>query len=345
MKTKMLILLALLGLMTACNSGQEENPGTDAQKAVPVKTTKATQESYTPVLELAGTVFAQKEANLGAALPGRVEKTFYDEGAYVQKGDLLVKMSGELLAQTLAEYNALKKDLARLTRLKKKGSVSQQDYDHLKARFEATEAEMEMMKKNTEIRAPFAGTIVSYQVQEGENYLFAPKLKQGYSNTSGIVSLMQLSRLKVQVDIHEKDLRHVTHGMTASVRLDAYPNDTLTGTVVHVSPSLSTSTRTAATELQIANPGGKIKPGMYATVSLHLREQQGVFVPLSAIYRLPGTGKDFVFVVQPDNTVQRVAIERGTTRGEKVAINNIKPGDEIVITGKNKLANGTKISK
>lgn len=348
MKTKITLWLLAFTPLLACNNETPTNArqqtANESNQVITVTTARAVAKNYQPTLPFSGTLLANKEANLGAAVPGRVEEVYYDEGRYVKKGDLLVSLSGELLTQAMAEYEVLKKDLDRLTRLKEKGSVSQQDYDHLKARYEAAEAKAALMRKNTEIRAPFSGTIVSYQVKKGENYLFAPKLQQGYSHTSGIVSLMQLNPLKVEITINEKDLQYVKEGMTATVRTDAYPNEPLQGQLVHIAPTLSPSSRTAKAHIRISNPGRKLKPGMFAQVQLQLSQQQGVFVPLAAIYRLRGTGNDYVFVVQPDSTVRRIGITRGATQGKLIAIDALNPGDEVVLTGKNKLANGTQVA-
>ena len=102
METKILIISAAV-ILTSCSSQKENNDELRIQEKVPVKVAKAEEKSYAPGLELSGTAFADREANLGSALPGRVEKTYFPEGSHVKKGDLLVSMSGELYTQTLVE--------------------------------------------------------------------------------------------------------------------------------------------------------------------------------------------------------------------------------------------------
>jgi len=272
----------------------------------------------------------------------RVEKIHFEEGQKVKKGDLIVELSSELYMQALIERNTLKKDFERVSRLRDKESISEQDFDHVKAKYDASVAKTEMMKKNAEIRAPFSGVIVDHIVKEGENFLFAPSLKPGYSNTSGIVKLMQLNLLNVEIDINEKDLSKVSKGQKAKIIFDAYPNKVYSGTIHKIDPILSTLSRTAKAEVKIDNDDLLIKPGMYAKVFIELPVQQDVFVPNEAIYRQPGTGNDFVFIVQ-EGIAKMISIERIYSLEEMVAIKGLDSGNTIVVAGKSKLRDGMQV--
>jgi len=85
----------------------------------------------------------------------------------------------------------------------------------------------------------------------------------------------------------------------------------------------------------------KFKPGMFCRTSLELPAAKGVFVPINAIYRQPGTGDEFLFVVNDDNTVSRIPVKRGETVKDKIHIPEIAAGIRVVIDGKNKLDEGT----
>ncbi len=337
---KIWISLAFLAIFWSCSTENENQEEANTQKNVIVTTEKSVEKKHNPWLEYTGVAFAYKEANLGTTLPGKVEKIHFDEGDQVNKGELIVELSAELYAQALAEKNTLEKDFERVSRLKEKGSVTQQKYDHVKAKLEAARAKTRMMKKNSEVRAPFSGTIVDYLVKEGENFMFSPSLKPGYSHTSGIVQLMQLDKLKVKIDVNEQDLSKIQTGQKAEAIFDAYPDETIGGTVTHIEPILSTATHTAKTEITIVNPEKKLKPGMYSKVKLRLPETTDVFISLNAIYRQPGTGNNFVFVVTGNRKVIRKPVEKLYTIGEKVAVKGIQGGKEIVVHGKNKLKAG-----
>ena len=334
-------LLALtMVLFTGCSDKQEamaeENP------EIIVSTHKAIQKTYAPGLQLTGTVFANQEANLGAGFPGRIEKIHYPEGTSVREGQLLVEMAGEMLAQTETEYLTLKRDYERVSRLVENGSVSRQEYDHVKARFDASTAKYELAKKNTQIRAPFSGVIVDYMANEGENYFLNFNFEPGYSNTSGIVRLMQFNPVKVQVDVNEKDLAQIHKGLKAVIVVDAFPGEEFMGEISLIKPYLSTRSRTSAVEITIPNHDMRLKPGMFARANIQLPEKTEVFIPMEAIYRNPETDTEMVFVVK-NNTVQAREVERINGIGEMLVVTGIENGDEIIIGGKNRVQDGDKV--
>src|SRR6056297_2750839 len=333
---KLIIPLTVALVIAGCNNQQKTEEKKKEEKKIAVTTARAVSKTYNPELVYSGTAMPFKEANLGTTLPGRVEEIHFQEGDFVKKDQLIVELSAELYAQALAEKSTLKKDYERLKRLREKGSVSQQKFDHVKAKYEAAKAKARMMKKNCEIRAPFSGTIVDYLVEEGENFMFSPSLKPNYSHTSGIVQLMQLDKIKVEIDVNESNLKNISLGQDAKLTFDAYPEKEYEGKVSKIKPILSTETHSATTEITVNNTDKMIKPGMYANVEIKLPETEDVFVPLNSIYRQPGTGNEYVFVIQNDNTVTRKPVEKGYNKGDSLTVKGLKPNQQIVVDGKNK---------
>ncbi|HAN18858.1 MAG: hypothetical protein A2X13_07835 [Bacteroidetes bacterium GWC2_33_15] len=340
MRKNSICLLSLLLIAAGCE--KQKTGETKAERIIPITTTVSIEKKYAPDMIFTGTAFANKEANLGTSLPGRIEKCYFIEGQKVNKGDLIVELSSELYTQALIERNTLEKDFERVSRLRDKGSISEQDFDHVKAQYDASVAKTQMLKKSAEVRAPFAGTIVDYIVQEGENYFFSPNLKPGYSMTSGIVQLMQLDIIKVTVDVNEKDISKIYLNQSANVVFDAYPEKIFTGKVKSVEPTLSTLTRTAKVEIQINNTDLLIKPGMFARVKIFLPEQHAVFIPFESIYRQPGTGLEYVFVID-NNIAEKVQVSRKFSNEKFIAVDGLKPGKTIAVAGKSKLSTGCRV--
>lgn len=343
---KMIFSIVALSVLFACNEEGDRHSretGNSGKKNVVVTTAKSKEQTYFPWLDYEGVVYADKEANLGTTLPGKVEKIHSQKGDFVKEGELLVELSGEMYAQALAEKNTLEKDYQRVSRLRDKGSISQQEYDHVKAKYEAAQAKARMMKKNSEVRAPFSGTIVEFLVKEGENFLFSPGLKPGYSHTSGIVRLMKMDKLKVEIDVNEKDIGKVYRDQEAKVVCDAFPADTITGKVQNIDPALSASTHSGKVEVIIDNRDRKLKPGMYAKVLLKMDETTDVFIPANSVYRQPGTGRHFVFV-EKDNKVKRIQIEKRYTKMEWVAVEGLEGNQNVVVHGKNKIKDGDSVT-
>lgn len=341
MKARVLYFFSAAVFLSSACSHEQKDVATEAElpKVITVKTV---DRSYTPTLTYAGTIFAKREANLGAALPGKVERIFFKEGQSVKKGDLIVELSDEMLTQAEIEYQALKKDFERVSRLREKGSISEMEYDHVKAKFEASEAKTQMVRKNTQVHAPFSGTIVERMMEEGEIYFINPGLDPGYSMRSGIVRLMQLDPLVVKFDVNEKDLGLVKKGLSVEVAVDAMPELSIKSQISSVKPMLSTLTRTSPAEVEISNSKGELKPGMFARVSVSLPEQTAVFIPFRTIFRLPGTAEDFVWVVE-DNVVKKVIVNRIYTEGDMVAVTGLDSAAELISDGKYRVEEGQRV--
>ena len=330
------VIIALVTMGCAREEKKIENPS-----AIVVSTTTSVEKDYIPMLNYSGNVVANKEASLGATLPGKVEKMYFSQGADVQKGALLAELSGELLTQAIVEHDALQKDFERISRLKDKGSMSQMEYDHIKASLDASEAKVEMMKKNTQVVAPFTGTIVDILVHEGENFSLIPAIDaQNMSVNTGIIKLMQLNPIKVTVEVNEKELSRIKTGQKASIRVDAFPGKTYEGRVNYIKPVLSSISRTATVEIEVNNPYYSLKPGMYANVSISLPSAKGIFIPISSVYRQEGTSSDFVFTVI-NNKAQKITIRQIQSENEMELIEGIPAGAIVVSGGKSRLSDGS----
>lgn len=313
------------------------------KKAIVVSVKEAVEMEYTPQLNYTGTAEPNKEVNLGSAIPGRIEKINYSKGSYVPKNAVIAQMSDEMLIQAEIELAAIRKDFERIERLKEKGSVSIMDYDHIKAKLDATQTKVNMLKKNTLITAPFDGVLVDIMVHEGENYSFVPSVNSELKLKNGIVTLMQLNPLKVKVEVNERELRNISKGQSVRVVFDSYPDEPVLGEVVDISPIISTISRTTTVEVSIPNTQNKFKPGMFCRTSIEMPKTTGVFVPINAIQRRQGTGEDIVYVVNNDNTVSRIQVTRGEMQNQLIRIPELENGTIVVIDGKSKLEDGDKI--
>src|SRR5262249_53254593 len=126
------------------------------------------------------------------------------------------------------------------------------------------------------ILAPFAGVVTSRMVDPGA---FIPAGSSGASSgNSGIFTLMDFSRVRVQTAVPEAEVPLVKTGLAAVVTVDELPRAVFNGSVTRFSHSLEESTRTMLTEIELPNPEGVLRPGMYARVRLILERKSGVLV-------------------------------------------------------------------
>ena len=339
---KYLLLFIPLFLFACSQNKQEETKKQEKEKQNYVSVVRAKKQNYSNDISTSATIYASKEANVGATIPGKLEKLYVEKGDNVQEGQLMAMMSGELLTQAKVEYDALKKDYNRVKRLHEEGSVTDQRLDHVKAEYDAAKAKVDMLKENTEIRAPFSGTVTDFLLQEGENFSFNPNLKAGYSKTSGIIQLMRLNPVEISFQINEKDLSAIHKGQKVRIRLTAFPDTIMQGRITKMPNILSTSSRSGEVVAQLPNPDGIILPGMSANVSVNTDETSAVFVPLEAVSREQETNTDYVYKVK-NKKVQKIEVNRIATIKGKVALSGIKAEKKVVTGGKEGLEEGDKV--
>lgn len=149
-------------------------------------------------------------------------------------------------------------------------------------------AEAELAK--TQVRAPFPGRVADLAVTEGS------RVRQGDS----LVSVLDLSRVEVEVEVLETALPAVEPGRRATARFSAFPRDTFQGQVVAVNPRVDPSSNTARVLVRLRNPGARIVPGMHAEVKVAGRlHENRTFVPREAV--VERDRREVVFIFQPES--------------------------------------------
>ena len=180
------------------------------------------------------------------------------------------------------------------------------------------------------LRAPFAGTVVERHVTLGE--LVTPE--------RNLFTLADLSRVWIWIDVYQRDLGGVHLEDEARARVDAFPSDVFAGTVSYLSAQVDSDTRTVRARLDVDNPDGKLRPGMFVQVELidpHVQEgdiaqSASLVVPDSAVVR---DGEEFlVFVSAGERRFERRDIEIGQRAGGFVAVlSGVELGESVVVEG------------
>jgi membrane fusion protein, multidrug efflux system len=198
--------------------------------------------------------------------------------------------------------------------------------DLSKAQQSQNEARLQELKfnlNNTIITSPVDGFIGRRNVDPGAMV----------NTNTAIASVVDISRLKLVVNVVEKDLRMVNAGDVGVVEVDAYPGEKFNGRIARVAPVLDPATRTAPIEIEIPNGGNRLKPGMYARISLTVEERKNTLVaPKNAI--IDFENKRGVWQPNADNRAQFVPVTLGIEGPETIEITSgLKEGDRFVTTG------------
>lgn len=333
-----LVLILFVTIFISCSS-KNENRNNAEDAAIPVDVTLVKKSSILRDIELVGTLAAWKEANLGAQNTGRIEKIYVDEGSRVKEGDLLFEMDDTQLSQAKIQYQVAKDNYERLKPLYETGSISQSQYDQVKAAYETSEKTYNLLLTNTQFRAPFSGVITAKKLNDGEVFLLAP----GGVGAPTIVSLMQINPLKLILNVSEVNLRDVKLNQSVDVKSQIYPDEVFKGTITRINPVINPSSRTFEVEVKLANPNEKLKPGMFVRAKINLGFTDGIIVQRSAALKQLGSSAYYGFIVK-DNTAKRVDLTLGNEFNDKVEITSgLSAGDYLVTRGQGLLKDGNKV--
>lgn len=143
-----------------------------------------------------------------------------------------------------------------------------------------------------------------------------------------LYKIADLAVIWVEADIYEQDISLVRLGQAATVTVDSYPGAPISGHVVYVYPDVNTQTRTAKVRIQLANPAGRLKPGMFANVELRGPEHEGLTVPVAAV--LDAGAQQTVFVAEGEGrfTPRRVRVGRRLTDAVEI-LEGLKEGEQV----------------
>ena len=131
--------------------------------------------------------------------------------------------------------------------------------------------------------------------------------------------------------------------MKAQVKLDVYGDEEFTGSVTLVYPTINAQTHTFPVEVSLTNANGKVRPGMYARVTMNYGVNKNVVVPDNAIVKQQGSGDRYVYVYK-DGKVSYNKIELGRRMGNRYeVISGVQDGDLVVTAGYTKLADGMEV--
>lgn len=276
---------------------------------------------------------------------GRVLDVRARLGDDVRKGDLLLRLQSPDLAQAISDYHKAiadealaKRALDRAQLLFDHGALAQKDLEsaqnaEAKASVDVgTAAEkIRILGGSTdnptpilEVRAPASGTIVDQQVANGAGV-------KSLDNSPNLFTIADLSKVWLLCDVYENNLSQVAVGDFAEVRLAAYPDKVLRGRVSNIGKILDPSTRTAKVRLELENPRGLLRPGMFATAKFVSGDTSSrVILPTTAILRLHD--KDWVFLPVADKSFQRTEVRAGAVLpgGAQEILAGIRPGERVV---------------
>jgi len=275
---------------------------------------------------------------------GRVVEIKAKLGDSVRRGQTLLLIDSPDLSQAFSDYQKFKADeqlaakqLARAQLLYDKGAIAlaaletAQDVDD-KARVDAQTAARRIKVMGGDINnpspllpvvAPISGTIVDQQTTGGTGV-------KSLDNSPNLFTIADLSTVWVICDVYEDKLSHVRVGDTAEITLNAYPDEQFAGKVINISEVLDSATRSAKVRIELPNPKGLMRAGMFVTARFKGKQSiERVVIPATAVVHLHD--KDWVFIPVGGKQFRRVALQLGpqTSDGYVQVISGLKTQDKV----------------
>ena len=388
-KTSLVLLFALLAALAASGCKKKNSQGGPGKgkdqknRTFAVRVEALERGDIHRSITFVGELQASESVEVSSKIPGRVEKIKVNMGDKVEEGDVLAIIDdSELRAQleeakasisvyeasvvkAKAEHKNAKAQLERREKLAQQKLITPQELDNARTAVATAAASLDVAKSqqsqararvkllksqlsDTKIKASFSG------------YVDARHLDGGAVVNAGtpIMKLVRKQPIVARFQVEERYIGEITNHMAGSevsvaVKVDAYPGEIFSGTIVRLSPGLQSGSRTAVVEAEIANDDSRLMPGMYCRVQVEFGAKKDVIVvPLKAVLEdidrsgsgggTEGKGEK-VYVVR-EGRAKLAPVTIGWKQDDVgEVIEGLKEGDSVVVEGHGQLADGAKV--
>lgn len=377
-KTKISLSLSLLGLsvlgLSGCNlidSFKNEETTTSSSQQMPsveVDVFKVKESSVSLSYWLEGHIKAKKTVNIRPEINGQLKEILFQEGSYVDEGDILFKIDDNLvqadlasskagLEQAKARLNAAQREYNRSDRLRKANAVSEEQHERSLTELEVARADIkqseadvmreEVMLGYTTIKAPFSGYVSRAFVDVG-NLLTA-------NQETSLVTIYHLDNvyIDVKMDSHRYlDMRKdfasggITESNDVDVTVELENGDIYDykAKVLFSESAVEQSTGSYLVRFELENPNNLLMTGMHVRAQLiYAEDKEAIMIPVKAIQKMPNGGSQ-VMIINEENKVEARTVEtKEMIDGKWRVIDGIAEGDNIIISGFQKVRPDDKV--
>ena len=336
-KTIKTLSLAVLsaGLLASCSSSSSSK-ATEEQSADTVRLVEVAPAEMR-ALNLSEEFTAQLEAkvvnNITAQSGGRLKQLLVKVGDRVGAGQAVARMEATQAAQAQIQLADAKTNFARMDELYKVGGVSKAQWEQAKSAVDQAKLAYGNAAENTVLRSPISGFVTAKNYDNGD--MTSPPLP--------VVVIQQIAPVKAVIGVSEQYYSYLKKGAAATLSVDALGEETFSGVVTNIFPTLDPVTHTVSAEIEVANKDLKLRPGMYARVHLDFGTKEALTVPDKAIVRQAGSGARYVYVFSGGKAVYR-AVELGQQQGDLYeVVSGLNAGDQVIISAPSNLKNGLSV--
>lgn len=303
-----------------------------------VSTYKVSRQSLNAVQEYLGTFQPNREIDLLAETNGKVIYVGVERGQTIGQGHLIARLDNDLMqAQMIAAKANYEKSLVDVKRYEDavaNDAMPKINLDNARLGLKSAESQLKMLEKQmtlTNITSPFSGVVTLKMFDLGS--VLAPG--------TPLLKLTDISRLKLIVNIPEKEVNYLKVGQTLPIKTEVYPDLTLQGTIISIAAK-GDAAHNFETEIMVSNPANTpLRAGMYGSTSLIKNKSEALLIPRVALI---GSAKNPQVYLVKNDTVKLTNVSLGNTYGEMVELKTgLQVGDEIVTVGQINLSNNVAV--
>ena len=333
------IIIVLISLIAYLTWPEKQVEKSQYKRFVAVKMTPVILTDFIESVEAVGTASANEQVKITSKKSDLVDEVYFSDGEKVKKGELLVTLNNQEEHAKVSELSAnlleSQAHLKRLSDLLLSNATSMSLVEQQVAKTKAIEAQLlsaQAILNDTSIRAPFAGVLGFREISRGA-YIDAGTI---------ITSLDDLSQIKVDFYLPERLFTKINIDQKITAFNTAYDEKAFVGKIIAIDSRIDPKTRSMKVRAIIANPSGKLRPGMLLNISVLLQIEKIFQLPESAI--IPIEDKHYVFVVNEEKALRK-RIEIGRRHPGFVEISSgLIEGELVVVEGALKLRDGTAVT-
>lgn len=330
-------VLLVVGALAAVSCGSKSTKSVETAEEVVIPNVEVATVLARDVEQqvlFTGNVEAEAVNNIAPQSPRRINEIRFDVGDHVKKGELLVSLENSSLVQAKAQMENAKIEYERTEELYKIGGASKSEYDARRLQYEVGKATYENLLENTTLTAPISGIVTARNYDKGDM-------------TGGLPVLVieQIRPVKIMINVSESLFAKVKKGMKVYIALEAYGDEQFIGSISRIYPTINNTTRTFQAEVTIPNNDERVRPGMFARVTLPYEKNNRVVAPDRAVNKLMGSGDRYVYVLEADGTVRYSKVTLGRRMdAEWEILSGLQSGETVVVKGQTALTNGCKVN-
>lgn len=283
------------------------------------------QGNYTGVL----TVNPEAIKSISARAVGRIEKLYFKtEGDFIQKGQAVYQLYSEPIAIAKQDYVSAYSQLAMPGDFGKNAKTMVAAAKQKLLFYGLSNAQIEAVKKSKEVSpyttfySSYSGTISEITATEGSYVM----------EGAPVIKVANLSTLWLETQVNVNYAKSLRLGQTATISFVDFPSKSVQATISFINPEINPDTRLLLIQLEVANPGLLLKPGMQANVQVTQSNQKGIFIPIDAVVR--DEKVTFIWVEKSHGVFENLKVTTGLESNGMIEITSaIDTSKKIVITG------------